>query len=62
MDEIIGKVAGYRINLVDLQQYIRAQTGTSLHITYVRKIMRLYNLSPKVAQKIRINRAGRKAA
>ena len=39
-----------------------AQTGTSLHITYVRKIMHLYNLSPKVAQKRHIDRAGRKAA
>ena len=40
---------------------IHTKTGTSLHITYVRKIMRLYNLSPKVAQKIHINRANRKA-
>ena len=61
MDEIIAKVADCRIAPMGLQQYIRAQTGTSLHITYVRKIMRLYNLSPKVAQKIHINRAGRKA-
>ena len=61
MDEIIANVAGCRITPMGLQQYIRAQTGTSLHITYVRKIMRLYNLSPKVAQKIHINRANRKA-
>ena len=61
MDEIIANVAGCRITPMGLQQYIRAQTGTRLHITYVRKIMRLYNLSPKVAQKIHINRAGRKA-
>ena len=46
MDEIIANVAGCRITPMGLQQYIRAQTGTSLHITYVRKIMRLYNLSP----------------
>ena len=61
MDGIIANVAGCRITPVDLQQYIRAQAGTSFHITYVRKIMHLYNLSPKVAQKIHINRAGRKA-
>ena len=41
MDEIIAKVADCRITPMGLQQYIRAQTGTSLHITYVRKIMRL---------------------
>ena len=61
MDAIVANVAGCRITPVGMQQYIRAQTGTSLHITYVRKIMRLYNLSPKVAQKIHINRADRKA-
>ena len=62
MDAIVANVAGCRITPVGMQQYIRAQTGTSLHITYVRKIMRLYNLSPKVARKTHINRAGRKAA
>ena len=61
MDAIVANVAGCRITPAGMQQYIRAQTGTSLHITYVRKIMRLYNLSPKVAQKIHINRANRKA-
>ena len=48
MDGMIASVAGYRITPVDLQQYIQVQAGTSFHITYVRKIMRLYNLSPKV--------------
>ena len=61
MDAIVANVAGCRITPVGLQQYIRVQTCTSLHITYVRKIMRLYNLSPKVAQKIHINRACKKA-
>ena len=61
MDAIVANVAGCRITPVDLQQYIRAQTGTRFHITHIRKIMRLYNLSPKVAQKIHVNRAGRKA-
>ena len=32
MDGIIANVAGCRITPVDLQQYIRAQAGTSLHI------------------------------
>ena len=62
MDGIIANAAGCRITPMGLQQHIRAQTGTSLHITYVRKIMHPYNLSPKVAQKIHINRAGKKAA
>ena len=61
MDGIIASVAGCCITPVDLQQHIRAQAGTRFHITYVRKIMHLYNLSPKVAQKIHTNRAGRKA-
>ena len=61
MDAIVANVAGCRITPVGLQQYIRAQIGTNLHITCVRKIMRLYNLTPKVAQKIHINRADRKA-
>ena len=58
---MIANVTGYRITPVDLQQYIRAQTCMNLHITYVRKIMHLYNLSPKVPQKIHINRANGKA-
>ena len=62
MDGIIANVVDCRLTPVGLQQYIRAQTGTSLHITYVRKIMHLYNLSPKMTQRIHINRAGRKAA
>ena len=32
----------------------------SLHIMYVKKIMRLYNLSPKAVQNIHINKTGRK--
>ena len=60
MDGIIANVAGCRITPVDLQQYIRAQAGTSFHITYIRKIMHQYNLSPMVAQKIHVNRAGRR--
>ena len=61
MDDIIAGVAGRRITPVGLQQHIQEQTGTRFHITYVRKIMRWHNMSPKVAQKIHVNRAGRKA-
>ena len=46
---------------MDLQQRIRKETGVKLHITYVRKIMRQYNLSPKAPQKVHVNRAGKKA-
>ena len=45
-----------------LQQYIQTQTDKKFRITCVRMIIHLYNLSPKIAQKIHINRAGRKAA
>ena len=58
---IIAKVSSRRITPRELQQNIHKDTGVDLHITYVRKIMHLYSLSPKVAQKIHINRAGRKA-
>ena len=61
MDRIMARVAGSRITPVGMQQHIRDEAGTNLHITYIRKIMHQYNLSPKVAQKIHINRAGKKA-
>ena len=61
MDGMVANVTGFRITPMELQQYIWEQTGTNLHITYIRKIMHQYNLSPKVAQKIHVNRAGRKA-
>ena len=61
LDGIMAKVAYCGIIPVDLQQRIRKETGVKLHITYVRKIMRQYNLSPKTPQKIHVNRAGKKA-
>ena len=61
LDGIIAKVAYCGIIPVDLQQRIRKETGVKLHITYVRKIMRQYNLSPKAPQKVHVNRAGKKA-
>ena len=61
MEGIIANVVDCRLTPVGPQQYIRVQTGTSLHITYVRRIMHQYNLSPKIVQRLHINRAGRKA-
>ena len=61
LDGIMAKVAYCGIIPVDLQQRIRKETGVKLHITYVRKIMRQYNLSPKAPQKVHVNRAGKKA-
>ena len=46
MDDMDANVASCRITPVDLQQYIRMQIGTSLHITQIRKIMHMYNRSP----------------
>ena len=48
------------ITPVDLQQYIRKETGVKLHITYIRKIMHRHNLSPKAPRKIHVNRANKK--
>ena len=45
----------------ELQKAIREETGTRLHITNVRKIMHRYGLTPKVPQKVHINRASRDA-
>ena len=61
LDGIMAKVAYCGIIPVDLQQRIRKETGVKLHITYVRKIMRQYNLPPKAPQKVHVNRAGKKA-
>ena len=45
----------------ELQKTIHEETGTRLHITNVRKIMHRYGLTPKVPQKVRINRASKGA-
>ena len=45
----------------ELQKTIREETGTRLHITNVRKIMHRYGLTPKVPQRVHINRASRGA-
>ena len=38
----------------ELQKTIREETGTRLHITNVRKIVRRYGLTPKVPQRVHI--------
>ena len=60
MDRIMARVAGSRITPVGMHQHVLEETGTNLHITYIRKIMHQHGLSPKVAQKIHVNRADRK--
>ena len=37
----------------ELQKMMREETGTRLHITNVRKIMRRYGLTPKIPQNIK---------
>ena len=44
-----------------LQERIRRDTGTKLHITYIRKIMCRSGLSSKRPQQVYINRAGKKS-
>ena len=39
MDDMVANVTGFHVTPVELQQYIQEQTGTNLHITYIRKIM-----------------------
>ena len=45
----------------ELQKIIREDTGTRLYITNVRKAMRRHGLTPKIPQKVHINRAGKEA-
>ena len=45
----------------ELQKIIREDTGTKLYITNVRKAMRRHGLTPKVPQKVYINRANKRA-
>ena len=53
---------GYISNYcMELQKIIREKTGTRLYITNVRKAMRRHGLTPKVPQKVHINRAGKEA-
>ena len=57
----VGEAVRSRCTPEKLQRHIHDETGTKLHITYVRKIMRARRLTPKEPQKVHINRAGKKA-
>ena len=45
----------------ELQKIIREDAGTKLYITNVRKAMCRHGLTPKIPQKVHINRAGKEA-
>ncbi len=61
IEQIINKTVQPKCTPAGLQKRIHEETGTKLHITYIRKIMRMYDLSPKESQRVHINRAGKKA-
>ena len=61
IEQIINKTVQPKCTPAGLQRHIHEETGTKLHITYIRKIMRMYDLSPKESQRVHINRAGKKA-
>ena len=61
IEQIVNKTVQPKGTPAGLQKRIHEETGTKLHITYIRKIMRMYDLSPKESQRVHINRAGKKA-
>ena len=61
MARIIERPVQPKCTSKELQKTIREETGTRLHITNVRKIMHRYGLTPKVSQRVHINRASRDA-
>ena len=44
-----------------MQELVRTETNARLHITSIRRIMRGYGLTPKIPQKVHINRANKRA-
>ena len=58
---IISRTSGSGITPARLQQQISEEVGVRLHITYVRKIIHAYDLSPKAPKKVHINMASKKA-
>ena len=60
IEQIIDKTIRPKCTPAELQKRIHEETGTKLHITHIRKIMRMYDLSPKESQRVHINRAGKK--
>ena len=61
MDRIIGKASQGRCTPKELQELVRTETNARLHITSIRRIMRGYGLTPKIPQKVHINRANKRA-
>ena len=61
MERIMRGASGSRTTAAALQQDIRQKAGASFHITYVRKLMHRYGLTPMAATAIHGNRAGSKA-
>ena len=61
MNRIMGRASQDKCTPKELRELVRAETGVRLHITSIRRIMRGYGLTPKVPQKVHINRANRKA-
>ena len=61
IDRIIGKASQGRCTPKELQESVRTETNTRLHITSIRRIMRGYDPTPKIPQKVHINRANKGA-
>ena len=61
IEQIVNKTVQLKCTPAGLQKRIHEETDTKLHITYIRKIMCMYDLSPKESQRVHINRAGKKA-
>ena len=61
IEQIVNKTVQLKCTPAGLQKRIHEETGTKLHITYIRKIMCMYDLSPKESQRVHINRASKKA-
>ena len=61
MERVMDEASRSRITAVALQPGIRQKTGAAFHITYVRKLMHRYGLTPKAAIMVHINRADGRA-
>ena len=61
MAQIIRQTVQPKCTPRELQKTIREETGIRLYITNVRKAMRQHGTTPKVPQKIHINRASKEA-
>ena len=61
MAQIIRQTVQPKCTPRELQKTIREETGIRLYITNVRKAMRQHGTTPKVPQKVHINRASKEA-